>query len=83
MSDNLDHDVRALKEWLQGAWRFLADPSSTRFDRREIRNHMREADIALRAGFKTIASREKARRDDEMLLPTGPRLDFRILKLDA
>jgi hypothetical protein len=82
MSDNLDHDVRALKEWLQGAWRFLADPSSTRFDRREIRNHMREADVALRVGLKTIASRKRARRGAEKGT-TGRRLDFRILKLDA
>jgi hypothetical protein len=83
MSDNFDNDVRALKEFLQGAWRFLADPSSTRFDRREIRNRMREADVALREGLKTIASRERARRDAERAIATGPRLDFRILKLDA
>jgi hypothetical protein len=80
---NLDHDVPALKEFLQGAWRFLADPSSTRFDRREIRNRMREADVALRMGLKSIASREKARRDTERAKAAGSRLDFRILKLDA
>jgi len=50
MADTLDQDVQALKEWLAVAWRLLADPSSTRFERQELRNYMKEADAALRAG---------------------------------
>lgn len=38
MAETLDEDVHALKEWLRGTWRQLADPSLTSFDRREIRN---------------------------------------------
>jgi hypothetical protein len=83
MSDNLDHDVRALKQWLRGAWRFLADPSSTRFERREVRNYMRQADVALRAGLKSAASRQRSRRDAERVLAARPRPDFRVIKLDA
>jgi hypothetical protein len=83
MADNLDPDMRALKEWLRGAWQYLADQSSTRFERREIRNYMKEVEAALRSGFKSIAVREKVLRDAEKIIAAGPRLDFRIFKLDT
>jgi hypothetical protein len=35
MATNLDEDVRALKAEIRGAWRRLADPALTSFDRRE------------------------------------------------
>jgi hypothetical protein len=81
MSEALDQDVAALTAWLRGAWRYLADPSFTPFDRREIRNCMKEAEVALSAGLKRIAHRETARRGAERLVFGGRRLDFRILKL--
>ena len=56
MADTLDQDVTALKDWLSGAWRYLADTSLTSFDRREIRNYMKDADIALRAGLNRMAA---------------------------
>jgi len=59
MSDTLDQDVQALKEWLGQAWRYLAQPSLTRFQRQEMRNQMRLADAKLRAGLRKIASRDK------------------------
>ena len=59
MSDTLDQDVQALKEWLGQAWRYLAQPSLTRFQRQEMRNQMRLADAKLRAGLQKIASRDK------------------------
>jgi hypothetical protein len=59
MSDTLDQDVHALKEWLAQAWRYLAQPSLTRFERQEMRNQMRLADAKLRAGLQKIASRDK------------------------
>src|SRR6516164_9821090 len=59
MSDTLDQDVQALKEWLGKAWRYLAQPSLTRFQRQEMRNQMRLADAKLRAGLQKIASRDK------------------------
>jgi hypothetical protein len=58
MSETLDQDVAALTAWLRGAWRYLADPSLTPFDRREIRNCMKEAEVALSAGLKRIAHRD-------------------------
>jgi hypothetical protein len=63
MQTTLDDDVRALSEWLHGAWRYLSDPPLTSFDRRETRNYMKEAELALRAGLKRIADRERARRE--------------------
>jgi len=83
MADTFDDDMDALKEWLRGAWRYLADPSLTAFERREIRNYMKEADAALHAGFKRIFERERRRREAAMLLPAGPRVEFRILQLDT
>jgi hypothetical protein len=59
MSDMLDQDVQALKEWLGQAWRYLAQPSLTRFQRQEMRNQMRLADAKLRAGLQKIAARDK------------------------
>jgi hypothetical protein len=83
MAVTLDDDVSALSEWMRTAWRRLADPSLTSFDRRETRNCMNEAEIALRAGLKRMADREEARRDAERVELGGRRLDFRILKLDT
>jgi hypothetical protein len=59
MSDTLDQDVQALKEWLGQAWRYLAQPSLTRFQRQEMRNQMKMADAELRAGLQKIASRDQ------------------------
>lgn len=58
MAGTLDQDVQALKEWLSRAWRYLADPSMTRFGRRELRIYMREAEAALRVGLHQLAARD-------------------------
>jgi len=63
LADTLDQDVHALKEWLRRAWRYLADPSMTRFGRRELRNYMREAEAALAVGLQHLDARDKARRE--------------------
>jgi hypothetical protein len=83
MADTLDQDLRALKAWLRGAWRYLADPSSTPFQRREVRNYMKDADFALRAGLKQFAARERARREALGDVIAVQRPNFRILKPDA
>ncbi len=83
VADTLDQDVQALKDWLRSAWHHLAEPSITRYERRELRNSMKEADAALRAGLQKVAAREKARRESYNLPSSGEiRLpNFRILKL--
>ena len=81
MTDTLNGDTLALKEWLRGAWRRLAEPELTPFERREIRNYMKDAQGALRAGLQRIEAREKARRDTARNVTATARLDFRLLKL--
>jgi hypothetical protein len=81
MADELDQDVQALKNWLRGAWRFLAsNPSLTPFERQELRNSMKQVDATLRAAIPQLAAKESAGREalpppsDRALLP-----DFRVL----
>jgi hypothetical protein len=83
MFNTLDQDVYTIKEWLRGAWRSLADSSLTAFEKREIRNYMKDAEIAVRAGLKRIADRERASRRTERVTDAGRHLDFRIIRLDA
>ena len=60
MGDTLDQDVHALKEFLNKAWRYLASPSSSRFQRQEMRNQMRLTEETLRIALKNMAARERA-----------------------
>jgi hypothetical protein len=82
MASTLDEDVRALKEEIRGAWRRLADPALTSFDRRQTRNWMKQAEQALSAGLKHIADRARSRREVETA-KLAKRLDFRIIRLDV
>jgi hypothetical protein len=83
MASTLDEDVRALKEAIRGAWRRLADPALTVFDRRETRNYMKEAELALSIGLKHIADGERSRREAETASIARKRFDFRIIQLDT
>jgi len=83
MADRLDPDVQALKEWLRRAWRQLADPNLTRFEQRELRNYMRDAERALRTGLKQVAARDMARRRIGSDNSARKHVDFRLLTLDA
>ena len=47
-TDILSRDIHALKELQRIAWGQLASPSLTNFDRREIRNRIRQSEIDLR-----------------------------------
>jgi hypothetical protein len=80
MGDVLEQDVQALKEWLRSAWRQLAQPSMTRFDRRELRNYMREAEAALRTGFEKLAEKESRLEVYNTAASTLPVPDFRFLR---
>jgi hypothetical protein len=82
MASTLDEDVRALKEGIRAAWRRLADPAMTSYDRRETRNYMKEAELALSAGLKRIADGARSRRAIEKA-SLAKRLDFRIIRLDV
>jgi hypothetical protein len=83
MDDNLDPDVQALKNWLRKAWRHLADPNLTRFEQRELRNYMKDAERALRSGLKQISTREIASRTLRADDVTHKYPEFRLLSVDA
>jgi len=44
----IQHNIATLQSWLAGAWRRLSDPAMTTFEKRELRNQMKQADAALR-----------------------------------
>jgi hypothetical protein len=82
VADTLDQDVQALKKWLRSAWRYLADPSTSRFERQELRNYMKEANAALRAGLQKAAVRDKALKEGHGDYSLADVPDFRILKIE-
>lgn len=83
MIDALNPDVQALKDYLRGAWRQLANPNLTRLEQRELRYYMRDAERALRTGLTQLAAREMARPRTESQSPAGKRVNFRLLALDV
>jgi hypothetical protein len=46
--DNLSIKIRELMDWETVAWRRVADPNVTAFERREIRNHVKTCNDELR-----------------------------------
>ena len=44
----IQNHIATLQRWLAAAWRRLGDPALTAFDKRELRNQMKQADVALR-----------------------------------
>src|ERR1700753_3208583 len=59
--DALDRNILELKQWLNGAWRHLARPSLTKFERRELRNEMKQCNVELRRCLELVRN-ERARR---------------------
>jgi len=60
----LDRSILDLKEWLNGAWRHLAKPSLTKFERRELRNEMKQCNIELRRCLELVRN-ERANRQKQ------------------
>ena len=52
-SDVLSRDIGALLAEQRDAWRELARPTTTTFDRRELRNRIRQSGVELRDRLKT------------------------------
>ena len=57
----LSRKVDELKEWQRVAWRRVADPLVTEFERREIRNHIKESDEELRYCLGMVSDRLRRR----------------------
>jgi hypothetical protein len=55
--DILNLKISDLKEWQREAWRRIADPVITPFERREIQNHIKESDGELRHCLQMMSER--------------------------
>jgi len=78
--DILSRKIRELKEWQRVAWRRVADPLLTAFERREIRNHIKDSDEELRLYLGMMPKRLRFQaRTVEDVGDSFARLNFRLL----
>ena len=78
--DVLSRDIDALKALQRDAWRELASPSLTIFDRREIRNRIRQSEVELRDYLQMMSERLRFRpRPVEIVDDSLAKLEFRLL----
>ena len=76
----LSRKIHELKEWQRVAWRRVAEPLLTAFERREIRNHIKESDGELRRCLAMMS--ERLRFQDRAVEDVGNslvRINFRLL----
>ena len=59
--DILSRKIHELKDWQTVAWRRVADPLLTAFERREIRNHLKESNGELRRYLEMMSDRPASR----------------------
>lgn len=84
MVDTLDQDVQALREWLRQAWRYLAQPAHTRFDKQEMRQQMKIVEAKLRVGLQKVVARDSAARAVEPRRPDDPvPPNWRLLNIEG
>jgi hypothetical protein len=77
--DPLSLKIDELKGWQTIAWRRIADPLVTPFERREIRNHMKECDAELRRCLHIMSNRVRFdSRSVEDVGDTLTKLKFRL-----
>jgi hypothetical protein len=55
--DVLSCNIHALKELQRVGWRQLADPALTIFERREIRNELKQSEAELRSCLEMMSDR--------------------------
>jgi hypothetical protein len=75
----IQNHIATLQRWLAGAWRRLGDPALTLFDKRELRNQMKQADASLRrclALSNELKSSKKAAGTADVRAFTKPDLRF-------
>jgi len=56
----IQNHIATLQRWLAGAWRRLGDPALTLFDKRELRNQMKQCSADLRACLQQAAEQRAA-----------------------
>ena len=78
--DVLVRDIEAQKAVQRQAWRELASPAITTFDRREIRNRIRQSEAELRVSLQRMSERLRYRpRPAEEVGDSLANINFRIL----
>jgi hypothetical protein len=78
--DILSRKINELKNWQTLAWRRIADPLITAFERREIRNHIKESEEELRRCLAMMSDRFRFRVCDvEDVGDSLATLKFRLL----
>jgi hypothetical protein len=78
--DILSSKIRELQDWQTVAWRRIADPSITLYERREVRNHLKDAEVELRRCLGMMAERVRFRsRSVEDVGDSLASLSFRLL----
>ncbi len=78
--DILSRKIRELKDWQRAAWRRIADPMLTTFERREIRNHLRDSEFELRHYLGLMSDRLRFRPvPAEKVGDSMAKLQFRLL----
>jgi hypothetical protein len=71
-----------LKNWQTVAWRRIADPSVTPFERREIRNHIKQSNEVLRSYLGMMSERVRFKaRGVEDVGDIFAKLGFRLLSV--
>lgn len=65
----LDRSILELKDWLSGAWRHLARPSLTKFERQELRNEMKQCNVELRRCLDLVRTERADRRGQSLAGP--------------
>jgi hypothetical protein len=79
-SDILSRKIRELRDWQTIAWRRIANPMITAFERREIRNHLKESDTELRRCLAMMSERLRFRPGPaEEVGDSLAQLKFRLL----
>jgi hypothetical protein len=82
--DILSRDIHALQELQRVAWSQLASPSLTMFDRREIRNRIRQSEAELKTYLKMKAERARfpVHTSQDSGYRRAARPSFRLLAAD-
>jgi hypothetical protein len=78
--DNLSIKIRELMDWNTIAWRRIADPLVTTFERRESRNHLETCEDELRRCLAMMSERFRARGEAKIRSNAEP--NFRLLAVD-
>jgi hypothetical protein len=80
-ADILSRNIHALKELQRVAWRNLADPALTIFERREIRNEIKQSDAELRSYLEMMSDRSRFRERpvDSGVADGFGKFEFRLL----